>query len=98
MKKILLILLFMYSLAFAKIEVIKDDFKGTEYYQTEAVTLSTMKIGSGSWGQVRFRTANGDTNIIAMECKLNLKTKYLHLELILLIWVVLINLYYSNLF
>lgn len=67
MKKILLILLFMYSLAFAKVEVIKDDFNGTEYYQTEAVGISEIKAGSGSWGQIRFRTANGDTNIIAMD-------------------------------
>lgn len=71
MKKILFILLFMYSLAFAKIEVIKDDFNGTEYYQTEAVNLSAIKMGSGTWGQIRFRTANGDVNIIAMDAAIS---------------------------
>lgn len=67
MKKILLILLFMYSLAFAKVEVIKDDFNSTEYYQTETVGISEIKAGSGSWGQIRFRTGNGNSNIIAMD-------------------------------
>ncbi|WP_300703542.1 hypothetical protein [uncultured Brachyspira sp.] len=61
------ILLSVSSIAFAKIDIIKDDFNGTEYYQTKEITLSMSKAGFSTWGQIRFRTANGNKNIIIMD-------------------------------
>lgn len=70
MKKLILclsMLLFCYSLCLAKITVINDEFNGTEYYKTEHANLSYVKAGFDTWGQIRFRTANGDKSIIIMD-------------------------------
>lgn len=55
------------QLCFAKIETIKDEFYGTEYYQTEVITINYSKMGIDWASQIRFRTANGDKTKIILD-------------------------------
>ena len=59
--------IFTSQLCFAKIETIKDEFFGTEYYQTEVVTINYSKMGVDWASQIRFRTANGDKTKIILD-------------------------------
>ncbi|MCZ9837909.1 hypothetical protein OFR22_04120 [Brachyspira hyodysenteriae] len=68
MKKNILAIFFIIStVVFAKIEVIKDEFNGTEYYQTDQVDINTWSIDFEYASQIRFRTVNGDSNQIIMD-------------------------------
>lgn len=63
----LLFILVISQSSYAKIETIKDEFYGTEYYKTDSVNINYTKAGFDYWAQFRFRTANGDKDIIIMD-------------------------------
>ena len=64
---ILTFILLFNSLCFAKIETIKDEFYGTEYYQTEVANISYLNLGRYYTAQIRFRTMNRNKNTIILD-------------------------------